>query len=264
MVTTEERRPVVDCMTKAWILIAAANMQKIAIDGVAKALGVRVQFVDSVRRGTANAQIRGRTVLVEKDNRNPVMFLVGHEIAHQMQALAPDAYRAFRDFVAREEGDRVQARMDSYAAEGVELTREEALDELAADYAGRMIDEGRVLDDFLAKHRGERTLLQRVRDAIRALAARLTGGEKKKARDAERKLTAALEAAHGAGDRRSRPYAGRVYAVDVCGGGRHPCLCRLWHRGWHGGDAAVCKRREEGRSSIRVSCEKNGGCGEWH
>lgn len=165
------------------------------INGVAKSLGVRVQFVDSVRGGTANAQISGSTVLVERNNPNPVMAIVGHEMTHRMQELAPKEYRAFRDFVAQEEQSGIQRRIDAYAAQGVELTYEQAMDEVAADYAGRMIDDGKVLDDFIEKHRDDRTLLEKVRDAIRAIVRKLTGAEKKQAQTAEGKLTAALEAA---------------------------------------------------------------------
>ena len=165
------------------------------INRVAKALGVRVQFVDAVRGGTANAQISGSTVLVERDGPDPVMFLVGHEMTHRMQELAPAEYRSFRDIAAQEEQDRIQRRIDIYAAQGVELTYEQAMDEVAADYAGRLIDDGRALDDFLSKHRDDRTLLQKLRDAIRAMIGKLTGAEKRKAQTAEGKLTAALEAA---------------------------------------------------------------------
>ena len=165
------------------------------INGVAKSLGVRVQFVDSVRGGTANAQISGSTVLVERNNPNPVMAIVGHEMTHRMQELAPKEYRAFRDFVAQEEQSGIQRRIDAYAAQGVELTYEQAMDEVAADYAGRMIDDGKVLDDFIEKYRDDRTLLEKVRDAIRAIVRKLTGAEKKQAQTAEGKLTAALEAA---------------------------------------------------------------------
>lgn len=165
------------------------------INGVAKSLGVRVQFADSVRGGTANAQISGSTVLVERNNPNPVMAIVGHEMTHRMQELAPKEYRAFRDIVAQEEQSGIQRRIDAYAAQGVELTYEQAMDEVAADYAGRMIDDGKVLDDFIEKHRDDRTLLEKVRDAIRAIVRKLTGAEKKQAQTAEGKLTAALEAA---------------------------------------------------------------------
>lgn len=165
------------------------------VNSVAKALGVRVQFVDSVRGGTANAQISGSTVQIEKNNENPVMFLIGHEMTHRMQELAPTEYRRFRDIVAQEEADRIQARMDSYAAEGVDLTYEQAMDEVAADRAGRMINDEAALDDFIEKHRDDRTLLQKVRDAIRALVSKLTGAEKKKAQTAQGKLAEAMEAA---------------------------------------------------------------------
>lgn len=165
------------------------------INSVAKSLGVRVQFVDSVRGGTANAQISGSTVLVERNNPNPVMAVVGHEMTHRMQELAPMEYRAFRDIVAQEEQSGIQRRIDSYSAQGVALTYEQAMDEVAADYAGRMIDDGKVLDDFIEKHRDDRTLLEKVRDAIRAIVRKLTGAEKKQAQTAEGKLTAALEAA---------------------------------------------------------------------
>ena len=165
------------------------------INSAAKSLGVRVQFVDSVRGGTANAQISGSTVLVERNNPNPVMAVVGHEMTHRMQELAPAEYREFRDIIAQEEQSSVQRRVDAYAAQGVALTYEQAMDEVAADYAGRMIDDGKVLDDFIEKHRDDRTLLEKVRDAIRAIVRKLTGAEKKQAQTAEGKLTAALEAA---------------------------------------------------------------------
>lgn len=165
------------------------------VNSVAKALGVRVQFVDSVRGGTANAQISGSTVLVERNNPNPVMAIVGHEMTHRMQELAPTEYRAFRDIVAQEEQSSIQRRIDAYADQGVDLTYEQAMDEVAADYAGRLIDDGKVLDDFIQRHRDDRTLLQKVRDAIRSLIDKLTGAEKRKAQTAEGKLTAALEAA---------------------------------------------------------------------
>ena len=184
---------ILDANGESRVYLTAETAAK--VNRVAKALGVRVQFVDSVRGGTANAQISGSTVLVERNNENPVLAIVGHEMTHRMQELAPTEYRAFRDIVAQEEQDSIQKRIDSYAAQGVELTYEQAMDEVAADYAGRLIDDGKVLDDFIQRHRDDRTLLQKVRDAIRSLIDKLTEAEKQKAQTAEGKLTAALEAA---------------------------------------------------------------------
>ena len=189
----KQGRAILDANGESRVYLTAETAAK--VNRVAKALGVRVQFVDSVRGGTANAQISGSTVLVERNNENPVLAIVGHEMTHRMQELAPTEYRTFRDIVAQEEQDSIQKRIDSYAAQGVDLTYEQAMDEVAADYAGRLIDDGKVLDDFIQRHRDDRTLLQKVRDAIRSLIDRLTGAEKKKAQTAEEKLTAALEAA---------------------------------------------------------------------
>lgn len=189
----KQGRAILDANGESRAYLTAETAAK--VNRVAKALGVRVQFVDSVRGGTANAQISGSTVLVERNNENPVLAIVGHEMTHRMQELAPTEYRTFRDIVAQEEQDSIQKRIDSYAAQGVELTYEQAMDEVAADYAGRLIDDGKVLDDFIQRHRDDRTLLQKVRDAIRSLIDKLTGAEKKKAQTAEGKLTAALEAA---------------------------------------------------------------------
>ena len=189
----KQGRAILDANGESRVYLTAETAAK--VNRVAKALGVRVQFVDSVRGGTANAQISGSTVLVERNNENPVLAIVGHEMTHRMQELAPTEYRTFRDIVAQEEQDSIQKRIDSYAAQGVELTYEQAMDEVAADYAGRLIDGGKVLDDFIERHRDDRTLLQKVRDAIRSLIDKLTGAEKKKAQTAEGKLTAALEAA---------------------------------------------------------------------
>lgn len=189
----KQGRAILDANGESRVYLTAETAAK--VNRVAKALGVRVQFVDSVRGGTANAQISGSTVLVERNNENPVLAIVGHEMTHRMQELAPTEYRTFRDIVAQEEQDSIQKRIDSYAAQGVELTYEQAMDEVAADYAGRLIDDGKVLDDFIERHRDDRTLLQKVRDAIRSLIDKLTVAEKKKAQTAEGKLTAALEAA---------------------------------------------------------------------
>ena len=189
----KQGRAILDANGESRVYLTAETAAK--VNRVAKALGVRVQFVDSVRGGTANAQISGSTVLVERNNENPVLAIVGHEMTHRMQELAPTEYRTFRDIAAQEEQDSIQKRIDSYAAQGVELTYEQAMDEVAADYAGRLIDDGKVLDDFIERHRDDRTLLQKIRDAIRSLIDKLTGAEKKKAQTAEGKLTAALEAA---------------------------------------------------------------------
>ena len=165
------------------------------INQVAKLLGTRVRFVDSVRGGTANAVISGADIQVEKGNPNPTLFLLGHEWTHRLQALAPEQYQSFREAVGSEVGYLVEEKLDRYAGKGIDLSYDAALDETVADYAGRMLEDGRVLDDFIQKHREDRTLLEKIRDAVRELVRKLTGSEKRMAETAEGKLNAALDAA---------------------------------------------------------------------
>jgi len=157
-------------------------------------LGSRVRFVDSVKGGDANAQIIGSEVLVEKNNQNPVMFLIGHEWTHRMQELAPTEYRSFREAVAREVQGEVDEILQVYRDKDVELDYEAALDEAVANYSGRMIEDGKVLDDFIERHRNDRTMLQKVLDSIRELVRKLTGAERSRAQTAAGKLEAALDA----------------------------------------------------------------------
>lgn len=184
------------------------------VNSVAKLLGVRVQFVDSVREGTANAQISGSDVLVEKNNPNPVMFLLGHEWTHRLQETAPVEYRKFRDLVADEVSGEARVILDQYRDAGETITYEAALDEAAANYAGRMIEDGAVLDDFIQRHRTDRTLLEKIRDAIRTIISKLTGEERRQAQTAEGRLSAALEA----GERRAAKNAAEQKNTARSGG----------------------------------------------
>lgn len=166
------------------------------IGAVAKKLGVKVQFVDSVAGGWANAEIQDGMIRVEKNNPNPVLSLLGHEWTHRLQQLAPKEYNAFRRaaYEAMENREsEVYSRYRTYAEVAEDVTMEEALDELAADYAGELLENGEILDEFIA--RSDRSLLQKVLDALREFVGKLTGAEKRKAQSAETKLTAALEAA---------------------------------------------------------------------
>jgi len=172
------------------------------VDGVARALGVRVIFADegSILTGTgaqANAEIVGNVVRIEKNNPNPVRKLIGHELTHRMQDLSPETYQAFRDYVMSIPGaqNALDQTLALYESGTGGFTREAAMDELAADFAGELWDSSEKLQDFIRKNYTNRTLLERVRDAFRALAAKLTGREKVQADEAVRLLEDALGAA---------------------------------------------------------------------
>nr|DAR49802.1 MAG TPA: PolyVal ADP-Ribosyltransferase [Caudoviricetes sp.] len=167
------------------------------VNTVAKALGVRVQMKDQVLGGQANGQINGSDVLIAKDAADPALQVVGHEWTHRVQELAPEQYRAFRDAVTSmpDVQEAANILLDQYNRAGVETSYEQALDEATANYAGEMIANSDVLGDFIQKHSGNRTLLQKLRDAIHEIVSKLTGRAKRQAQTVEGKLQAAFEAA---------------------------------------------------------------------
>lgn len=167
------------------------------VNTVSKALGVRTRMVDQVLGGQANGQITGSDVLIAKDAVDPALQVVGHEWTHRVQELAPEQYRSFRDAVASipDVQEAAQILLEQYNRYGVETSFEQALDEATANYAGEMIANSDVLDDFIRKHSGNRTLLQKLRDAIHEIVGKLTGRAKRQAQTVEGKLQAAFESA---------------------------------------------------------------------
>ena len=167
------------------------------INTVAKALGVRVRMADEVMGGKANGVIEGNEIRIAKDANDPVMQVVGHEWTHRVQDLAPEQYTAFRNAIM-ENGDVAEAAKilhEQYNRMGVEISMEQAMDEAAANYAGEMIANTDVLNEFIRRHSEDRTLLEKLRDAIREIVGKLTGKAKQQAQTAEGMLQQAFEAA---------------------------------------------------------------------
>lgn len=167
------------------------------INTVAKALGVRVRMADAVRGGTANGVIEGNEIRIAKDAQDPVMQVVGHEWTHRVQELAPEQYTAFRDAIMEDPDVAEAANIlhEQYNRMGVEISMDEALDEAAANYAGEMIANTDVLNEFIRRHSEDRTLLEKLRDAIREIVGKLTGKAKQQAQTADGLLQQAFEAA---------------------------------------------------------------------
>lgn len=167
------------------------------INTVAKALGVRVRMADAVRGGTANGVIEGNEIRIAKDAQDPVMQVVGHEWTHRVQDLAPEQYTAFRSAIMENDDVAEAAKIlhEQYNRMGVEISMEQAMDEAAANYAGEMIANTDVLNEFIRRHSADRTLLEKLRDAIREIVGKLTGKAKQQAQTAEGLLQQAFEAA---------------------------------------------------------------------
>ena len=167
------------------------------INTVAKALGVRVRMADEVMGGKANGVIEGNEIRIAKDAQDPVMQVVGHEWTHRVQELAPEQYAAFRNAIMEDPDVAEAANIlhEQYNRMGVDTSMDEALDEAAANYAGEMIANTDVLNEFIRRRSEDRTLLEKLHDAIREIVGKLTGKAKQQAQTAEGLLQQAFEAA---------------------------------------------------------------------
>ena len=167
------------------------------LNAIGKKLGVRIEFVDSIMDGQANGQyIRDKNLIqIAADSTNPIYEVAGHEITHRMQDLSPDEYRAFRQAAIehrmRENGadtetEVVERYRDAAERAGVTLTQDEVMDEIAADFAGRMIED---TDLFAQFAQDNRTAAQKLLDGLKEFIAKVKAMFTGKARD-----SAAMEA----------------------------------------------------------------------
>ena len=196
--------------------------QKVAgqVNEVAKRLGVKVQFADRVAGGAANGKIENGVITIARDAKNPVRAVFGHEITHRIQELAPEEYRAFREAAIADTeylDQKVEGTRALYARGDQDLSNLEAMDEIAADYAGSLMEDGALLDRFIQANQGKRTLLGKLRDVFRSLADRLTGKYKGQARQAERRLEQALKAAES----RAEAMLGQKNTAQEGGGAKY-------------------------------------------
>ena len=98
-----------------------------------------------------------------------------------MQDLSPSEYRKFRqaavEYKMRENGADTEAEiveryMETAEQEGVTLTRDEVMDELAADFAGDMLDDANLFAKFAKENR---TAAQKLLDSLKEFLNKVRG-----------------------------------------------------------------------------------------
>lgn len=122
---------------------------------------------------------------IANDAENPGTVVAKHEITHRMQEMAPEAYRKYRDYAMSALTERdgstasiVEQYKSRYAEAGVNLSTEQAMDEIAADFTEALtVDPARF--ETLAKENRSvaRKLLDAVRDFIRKVKSLFKGNK---------------------------------------------------------------------------------------
>lgn len=158
------------------------------IDAMAKALGVKVAFVESVttQAGTrANADIKGNVVRIAwAQRKKAISFLAGHEFTHRMKDMSPEAYAEFTKSVKEYLGEtewqrRMNAQRATYEshnrraeAEGKPLlSYEDTLleEEVVADFVGDMVENHHAFEHYVQKQSQKPSLLQAIKKVLSAI-----------------------------------------------------------------------------------------------
>ena len=140
-------------------------------NSLARAAGVKIQMAAATGKGGANGWYSNGIIHIANDAENPGTVVAKHEITHRMQEMAPEAYRKYRDYAmsALTELDGstasiVEQYKSRYAEAGVNLSTEQAMDEIAADFTEALtVDPARF--ETLAKE--NRSVARKLLDAVR-------------------------------------------------------------------------------------------------
>lgn len=173
-------------------VIAKSKRTAATLNAMGKKLGVRIEFVDSVMGGQANGQyIRDKNLIqIAVDSNKPYLNVAAHEVTHRMQDLSPAEYRKFRQAAMehrmREKGIDEMAEVVEWYREkaessGVTLTQDEVMDEIAADFAGNMMENPDLFREF---SQSNRTAAQKLLDSLKEFIAKVKSIFTGKARDA--------------------------------------------------------------------------------
>ena len=154
-------------------------------NSLARAAGVKIQMAEATGKGGANGWYSNGIIHIANDAENPGTVVAKHEITHRMQEMAPEAYRKYRDYamsaLAERDGSTasiVEQYKSRYAEAGVNLSAEQAMDEIAADFTEALtVDPARF--ETLAKENRSvaRKLLDAVRDFIRKVKSLFKGNK---------------------------------------------------------------------------------------
>lgn len=176
------------------------------LNEVGRMLGREVRYVSAQEMENPRAQGEERADGIIQINRDyetvtgdapdAVRWIMGHELFHTMKRISPEHSRSFQDAIMQDEENqrRVDAVLEAYQRSGAEISRDEVMEEIAADLSGDIFnEESDFLERFIERNRSNQNVLTRLWQAIKDFAARLTGKRKQRANEAMTLLENAMD-----------------------------------------------------------------------
>ena len=140
-------------------------------NALGRATGTKITVTAATGEGGANGWYSNGTVYIAADAESAGSVVAKHEITHRLQEIAPETYRTYRDYAVNAMAERdgstaalVERYKARYAQSGVNLTTEQAMDEIAADFTEALTVDPSRFDTLAQEHR---SVARRVLDALR-------------------------------------------------------------------------------------------------
>ena len=138
------------------------------LNQVARDLKMQILVSDSLERG-ADGFLRNGRMELSRDAKVPLLSVGSHEVAHRIQELAPEAFRVYQDYSIRKISeingyDAVHEIQYRYAKSGVNLSTEQAMNEVTAEFTQRMFEDGKLFQEFAGQHR---SVARKILDALK-------------------------------------------------------------------------------------------------
>lgn len=149
-----------------------------ATDKLAKEMGMKIlvtDIPDHLNGSIADGVVKVNAKALKEENQVATLRrILAHETTHRLKEAAPEAYAAYRDYclnleAARRDGD-LDSLMGAYRekyAGVMELDKEGAMDEVAADYTQYFLDNTEAFQKFVAEGKEHRSWGRKLIDGLK-------------------------------------------------------------------------------------------------
>ncbi len=158
--------------------------QQIMLRALARVFNIDIHVVDSVENG-ANGYYKDGKMYISMEADRALEYVFAHEITHHMQQYAPEEYSELKELVrkswAQQGGidEAVDFKVAQYAQHGVELSREDALDEILADSTYEVLQDETFVEELCKENRSiAQSILNAIKDVLKKLRSLLTDGDR--------------------------------------------------------------------------------------
>lgn len=158
--------------------------QQTMLRALARVFNIDIHIVDAVENG-ANGYYKDGKMYISMEADRALEYVFAHEITHHMQQYAPEEYNELKELVRKswtQQGgidEAVDFKVAQYAQHGVELSREDALDEILADSTYEVLQDETFVEELCKENRSiAQSILNAIKDVLKKLRSLLADGDR--------------------------------------------------------------------------------------